>query len=960
MFWKWCSRLLLILFALWLITHLGASLGAEILWFQEVDYAQVFQLKLLTQGIIGAIVLGITVLYLLANLAIARKFRHPLPLSSTPAPQGIPLCRFLPLAGALALMPGLLLLHYGQFALAYWHQDWTQVSVIPQLPSQFNLQAFVHLGTQLPESGWLLLALLGLAIALVLAPQTGLSLIGAVFSLMLGLILSGNWGRILQSLHPIPFQITDPIFAKDISFYIFTLPVLELLQFWWVGLTLYSLISVMLIYLLSGDSFSQGFFPGFSQPQQRHLKGLVGGLMLAIAGSYWLSRNQLLYSEQGVSYGASYTDVTAQLPAYTLLSGTALVIALVCVWQALGFDRSKQASRRLLVILSLYSGVALLASTLLPMAVQQLVVRPNELAREQPFIQRTIALTRQAFNLNKAESTIFNPEGKLTVRDLQANDLTIRNIRLWDQRPLLETNRQLQQIRLYYRFPDADLDRYTFQRNDFKPTLPNPDLETERQQVLIAARELDYSAVPAEAKTWVNQHLIYTHGYGFTLSPVNRVGAGGLPEYFVKDIGVGSAGNLNRSREAIRANISTDNPRIYYGELTNTYVMTGTQVRELDYPSGEENVYNIYDGRGGISLKSWRRWLFARYLQDWQMLLTQDFLPETKLLFRRNINRRIRAIAPFLRYDSDPYLVVADVSSPQQVEPPTTPSHLFWIVDAYTTTTHYPYSDPGQKELNYIRNSVKVVVDAYNGAIDFYVADPTDPIVQSWMAIFPSLFKPLKAMPASLRSHIRYPSDLFEIQAQQLMTYHMTDPQVFYNREDQWQIPKEIYGGQSQLVEPYYLITSLPKVPFEEFILLSPYTPNGRTNLVAWLAARSDGENYGKLLLYEFPKQILVYGPEQIEARINQDPVISQQISLWNRQGSRAIQGNLLVIPIEESLLYVEPIYLEAAENSLPTLVRVVVAYENQIVMAESLEQALQAIFQPVKLNAPAIVRPVE
>ncbi|MFW9265415.1 UPF0182 family protein, partial [Nostoc sp. CALU 546] len=544
--------------------------------------------------------------------------------------------------------------------------------------------------------------------------------------------------------------------------------------------------------------------------------------------------------------------------------------------------------------------------------------------------------------------------------------LTIRNIRLWDQRPLLETNRQLQQIRPYYRFPDADIDRYTLKTDVISrrpsaprnPPEPQPEgsESTERRQVLIAARELDYTGVPQEAQTWVNRHLIYTHGFGFTVSPVNTVGPGGLPEYFIKDIS-GDSSALTTSSEAIRDSIPIGQPRIYYGEIANTYVMTGTRVRELDYPSGSDNVYNSYNGVGGVEIGSaWRRWLFAMYLKDWQMVLTRDFLPETKLLLRRNVKQRIRAIAPFLKFDSDPYLVAAAANE----DFPKNPSYLYWIVDAYTTSDRYPYSDAGSDSINYIRNSIKVVIDAYNGSVNFYIADPSDPIIVTWSKIFPNTFKPLNAMPVSLHSHIRYPVDFFKIQSERLMTYHMTDPQVFYNREDQWQIPNEIYGSETRPVEPYYLITSLPTVPFEEFILLLPYTPRQRTNLIAWLAARSDGENYGRLFLYTFPKERLVYGTEQIEARINQDPVISQQISLWNRQGSKAIQGNLLVIPIEQSLLYVEPIYLEATQNSLPTLVRVVVAYENRIVMAQTLEQALQGIFKPEVTPAPAIIRPFE
>ena len=588
-------------------------------------------------------------------------------------------------------------------------------------------------------------------------------------------------------------------------------------------------------------------------------------------------------------------------------------------------------------ILAICSGylVAIIISTVLPLLVQILVVQPNELAKETPYLERSIALTRQAFGLDNIDIKTFDPQANLTESDIQANDSTIQNIRLWDKQPLLDTNRQLQQIRLYYRFPDADIDRYPL----------NPDAPTEQQQVLIAARELDYTAVPKQAQTWVNEHLTYTHGYGFTMNPVNRVADGGLPEYLVKDIG------MNR-QEAIRANIPIGQPRIYYGEATNTYIMTSTKVKELDYPSGNENVYNVYDGRGGIKLDSfWRKLLFAIDLDDWRMALTPEFLPDTKLLFRRNLTDRISAIAPFLKFDRDPYLVSANVGDTNS---------LYWIIDAYTTSDRYPYSDTGKEGINYIRNSVKVVIDAYHGSVKFYINDATDPIVTTWAKIFPTLFQPLNSIPENLRRHLRYPTDFFTIQSERLMTYHMTDPRVFYSREDRWQIPTEVYGNQPKLVEPYYLITKLPTLSAEEFILFLPYTPQQRTNSIAWLAARSDGENYGKLSLYTFPKQRLIYGPEQIEARINQDPVISQQISLWNRQGSRVIQGNLLIVPIEQSLLYVEPLYLEATQNQLPTLVRVIVAYENRIVMAQTLQQALTAIFKPSPPPPPIIRQQVD
>lgn len=952
------------------------------LWFQEVGYLRVFLLRLTTQGVLWAIAIGITTVYLLGNLVLAQRWKYPKPRaltidSSVPVPPrrgGTRLRWLLPLVLGLNLLLALMLYHYGQVAFRYWHPAFNSPHVPPLIPALFRPGIVWQLVMQLISQNWAVGLVVGLAIALFFYPQSLLTAGAVAMSVILGLVLSANWIKVLQYFRPTAFNTAEPVFDRDISFYVFTLPFWELLEFWLVGLFLYGLIAITLIYLLSGDSLSQGWFRGFSPQQQRHLQGLGTCLMLAVALSYWLSRYELLYSPRGSVYGAGYTDVTVQLPAYIVLCLLAVAIAGWLLWSML-FWVPKGSSRRFLFFgLGLYVLLAVGAGSLLPVAVQTLVVQPNELGLEQPYIQRNIALTRLAFDLEDIDAITFDPQNQLTYEDILENDLTIRNIRLWDQRPLLETNRQLQQIRLYYRFPDADIDRYTLQPEvpGQRPSapeelpegaaIPENEVETERRQTLIAARELDYSAVPQQAQTWVNQHLIYTHGYGFTLSPVNTVAPGGLPEYFVKDIGETAANDpgspLTTASEAIRASIPIGQPRIYYGEITNPYVMTGTRVQELDYPSGNENMYNVYDGWGGIGIAPlWRRLLFAAYLKDWQMVLTQDFLPQTKLLFRRNINQRIRAIAPFLQYDRDPYLVAADADP----DDPDNPSKLFWIVDAYTTSDRYPYSDPGTQKINYIRNSVKVVIDAYHGSVEFYIADPSDPIIATLSAIFPGLFKPLGAMPVNLRSHIRYPLDFFGIQSERLMTYHMTDTQVFYNREDQWKIPTEVYADEPRLVEPYYLITSLPAVPFEEFILLLPYTPRQRNNLIAWLAARSDGENYGRLLLYQFPKQLLVYGPEQIEARINQDPVISQQISLWNRQGSRAVQGNLLVIPIERSLLYVEPIYLEATQESLPTLVRVIVAYENRIVMAESLEQALEAIFQqPEETTAPPIIRPVE
>ncbi|MBD1922128.1 UPF0182 family protein [Microcoleus sp. FACHB-831] len=967
------TRLIILLLGVWLAFDLVAHLAADVFWFQEVGYLKSFLLRVRTQLVLWAIALSVSGAFLLLNLTLAERLKYsqessPIspefgvrspeslftPQHSVLSPKSslLNLRSLLPIVVGLSLLIGLMLLHYGQIAATYWHPN-LSFEISPPLPARFKLDLIWPLGKQVLSQVGPLGFVLAAAVLVLIYPQFVLRAIALAISLVFGLVLSANWARMLQYFQPTTFKSVDPLFEKDISFYVFKLPAWELLEFWLFGLFLFCIVAVTLLYLLSGDSLSQGRFPGFSRPQLRHLYGLGSLLMLALALRYWLKRYELLYSPIGAIYGSGYTESNLLLPIHTILSIFSLVSAAFLLWRMLFWFRSKgRVQRWPLLALGVYVVVGALAGGALPAVVQRLIVQPNELLRERPYLERSIALTRAAFDLQNIEVKIFDPQGELSAADLKKNDKTIRNIRLWDTNPLLKTNQQLQQIRLYYKFLDADIDRYTLKIND---------VDTDKQQVIIAARELDYNAVPEEAKTWVNKHLIYTHGYGFTLSPVNKVAPGGLPDYYVKDIATNANPTtaLGTSNDRIRASIPIGIPRIYYGELTNTYVMTPTRAAELDYPSGNENVYNTYDGSGGVAIGAlWQRLLFAEYLKDWQMLFTRNFTPQTKLLFRRNIRDRVRAIAPFLRFDKNPYLIVADADKERE-KTDSQQNNLYWIIDAYTTSDRYPYSDPGKNEFNYIRNSVKVVINAYNGDVNFYAADPQDPIIKTWSAIFPDLLKPLDTMPATLRSHLRYPVDFFNIQSERLLAYHMTDPQVFYNREDLWQVPTEIYGSEPRPVQPYYLIMKLPTEYEEEFILLLPFTPTQRTNLIAWLAARSDGSEYGKLLLYQFPKQQLVYGTEQIEALINQDPEISQQISLWNRQGSRAIQGNLLVIPIEKSLLYVEPLYLEAEQNSLPTLVRVIVVYENRIVMAETLERALQAIFQPAKPSAPAIIRPV-
>ncbi|WP_071516864.1 UPF0182 family protein [Geitlerinema sp. PCC 9228] len=984
--------LALLVFAGVVAVDLTVTLVAEGLWFQQVRYLEVFQTRVATRVVLWVVVALASGAFLWGNLSLASRWESQPPATEKDLPDGSALKFRWLLASivALSFLVGIVLLHYGQVMVASWTMpaDTPTPSWTP-LPTPLGFRVLWQDILTYTQHWWSGVALMGITLALIAFPHACLSAIAVVFALGLAWLFSQHWSKVLLFSHPVDFGTDDPIFHLDVGFYLFQLPFWELLEFWLLGLFLYGTVAVALIYLRQGNSLGHGRFVGISPLQKRHLQVLGGCLLSAIALSHWLERYQMLNTQQGVTYGANYTTANVLFPIYFLLTLVALLLAGLLFWRAWFAKRqisdrhrheqpkslptSKPWKKRFSIpIFALgfvaYIGMAV-GSIFLPIAVERLVVQPNELEREQPYIEHNIAFTRQAFALDQIDAETFQPAGQLTYEELmQDQEMTVSNIRLWDKRPLLATNRQLQQIRLYYAFPDADVDRYTIKR---MPT-PEDPRQTEKQQVFLSARELDYQALPSEAQRWVNRHLIYTHGYGFTMSPVNTVAPSGLPDYYVKDIGIPDRSantpenvtTLGTSSERIRASIPIGQPRIYYGELTDPFVMAPSRVKELDYPSGNENVYNNYDGRGGVSLGSlWRRWLYAQYFNNWQIVLTQNLTPQTRLLFHRNIRERVQAIAPFLRYDSDPYMVVADANLyPQENDSEDKKAHnyLYWVIDAYTTSNYFPYSDPGEEEFNYIRNSVKVVVDAYNGDVVFYVADEDDPIVQSWQQIFPNLFQPLSEMPVTLSSHIRYPVDFFSIQSQRLLTYHMTDPQVFYNREDQWRIPSEIYAGESRPVAPYYLIMRLPTATSEEFILLSPFTPQSRNNLVGWLAARSDSDRYGKLLLYQFPKQELVYGPEQIEARINQDPVISEQISLWNRQGSRVIQGNLLVIPVEQSLLYVEPLYLEAEQTSLPTLARVIVVSENRIAMAETLDEALKAVFQSEQTTAPPIIRPVE
>ncbi len=748
-----------------------------------------------------------------------------------------------------------------------------------------------------------------------------------LISLLSATSTAASWETILKFLHPTEFGITDPIYQQDVGFYLFRLPFYEILQGQLLTLSFWGLIAAITVYGLKGElTLGRGWRNVVIGSAKIHLSLVWVAIALLVTASFWLKRYDLLYSPHGLIFGAGYTDVHARLQSYWFMSFATLALMLlfiVSLWRS---------SIALPVFgLVIYIVLLLLVSGVYPWFQQQFIVEPNELNKEESYIAHNLQFTRAAYQLDAIQQQEYPVENQLDRNDLAENQSTIRNIRLWDYRPLLSTYRQLQEIRLYYRFLDVDVDRYTLNGN--------------YQQVMLSSRELNYDQLPSQAQTWVNQRLEYTHGFGVAMSPVNRVTSDGLPDFLIKDIPPVSTVDLEITQ-----------PRIYYGEKTDQYIFTGTTADEFDYPRSDENASNRYDGAGGVQLDSFFRRLAYTYdLGSFKILISNYITPESRIHYHRLIQERIQQVAPFLHFDDDPYISIIN-------------GRMQWIVDAYTVSDRYPYSQPlarsngvtslfqsspGLSQIlqlsgNYIRNSVKVVVDAYDGTLQFFVVDETDPVLATYRQIFPTLFEPADAIPLEVRAHFRYPVDLFKIQAQMYLSYHMDTPPEFYNQEDLWRFPTEQYEDQQVLMQPYYVIMRLPEAEQEEFMLILPFTPVNKDNMIAWMSAQSDGDDYGNLLLYEFPKQELVYGPSQIEARVNQNPTISQQLTLWSQEGSRVIRGNLLVIPIEQSLLYIEPIYLRAEQGELPELRRVIAAYRDRTVMEPTLEEALTALFGDV------------
>jgi uncharacterized membrane protein (UPF0182 family) len=722
-----------------------------------------------------------------------------------------------------------------------------------------------------------------------------------VGALVLSLYAGSHWEDWMRFWNQTPFGRVDPVLGRDVGFYLFELPFLQWLQSFALLLILLSMAGVIALYVSAGRmglSFAEGMY--VRSPALGHISALAALWLVALAFGAWLSIPELLTTPSGIVHGASYVDVHARMPALRMLSVVSALGVLLAIYQAFQSKPWPLATAAGLYVLVSIGGLAYAA------ILQRFVVAPNEQTRETPYLVYNIEATRAAFGLSNVDERELSGDAELTRADIDRNAVTLRNVPLWDHQPLLDTFGQIQEIRTYYDFVSVDNDRYT--------------IDGEYRQIMLSARELNSESLPN--RNWINERLTFTHGYGLTLGPVNQVTGEGLPRLFIKNLPPESDVSLKVTE-----------PSIYFGELSNDHVFVRTKTKEFHYPRGEDNVFSVYEGRGGVSVGSfWRKLLFSVRFRSFKSLLSDDLTAESRILFHRRISERVDLIAPFLSYDPDPYLSIDR-------------GRLVWIQDAYTTSSRYPYAERVGR-INYIRNSVKVVIDAYHGTTTYYLIDPSDPVAATIGKAFPGLFRPASEMPEGLRTRLRYPQTMFSLQATMFSTYHMNNPAVFYNKEDQWEVPA--IGAdqtQAQRMEPYYTIMRLPGESNAEYIQMLPFTPRQKDNLAAWLVARSDGANYGRLVVFKFPKQKVIFGPRQVVARISQDQAISPQITLWNQQGSEVIQGTLLVIPIEESLVYIRPLYLKARGGRIPELKRVIVAYQNRIVMEETLDAGIERIF---------------
>ena len=734
-----------------------------------------------------------------------------------------------------------------------------------------------------PFAGWILL------------------LVSAFVAYAIGSSMAGDWETFRLALAAVPFGTADAHFGLDVGFFVFTLPALRIICDWLFGILVLTLAITSLVHLYDGGIRPAERLRGFDPHVKAHISVLLGLIVASRAFDYWLAIYELDFSPRGQVLGASYTDVHAQLPAYVILIGIALAVGVLLM-----LNIRYKGWRLPLIGLGIWMAASILVGGVYPSLIQQLQVAPNELAFEKPYLQRNITATREAFDLESVIATGFPAVSDLTAADILEATSTVKNVRLWDPNVVINTYKQLQELRFYYDFKDVDIDRYT--------------IDGVRQQALVSAREMNVTQLSEQAKTWINRHLIYTHGYGVVVSPVNKVGTDGLPELIVKDLPPKGTTDL-----------TVTVPGIYFGEETVDYAIVGGTQKEFDYPVGGENATTTYSGKNGIPVASLvDRLAFAIRTGDVEILFSSAINADSRVLLRRVITERVAEIAPWLTLDADPYPVITN-------------GRLVWILDGYTTSTFYPYSErAGGLDVNYIRNSVKVTVDAYDGTTTFYAFDEKDPVLKAYRKLFPGLLTDASKMPADIRAHLRYPEDLFRLQAEVYKTYHMLDPAVFYNKEDQWALPGE---KTDKPMDPFYILMQLPGEKTEEFLLMEPFTPRNKDNMIGWMAVKSDPASYGQRIVYNFPKQRLVLGPQQIRARLNQEPDISKELTLLNQQGSQVIFGNLLVIPIRDSIVYIEPLYIQAAQSPLPELKRVIVAYADRIAMDTTLAGALTKVF---------------
>ena len=742
-----------------------------------------------------------------------------------------------------------------------------------------------------------------------------------VFSVFVGLSASAYWHDLMLFQNAQTVGVNDPLFGKDVGFYMFRLPFLSFVSGLLVFTTLIALVGIGAFYYFNRALGWLGGMPTFLPSVKPHMLVLAVLFLLAFAWYLWLARYDLLFSEHDQFFGAGYTDVHARLPILTLTVFGLLIAAVLCVV-------SLRRGAGLLLPIGGFATVLLfwvVAMIVYPPLVQRFVVVPNQLERESRYIERHLEFTRRAYNLDKIQVRVMDVRDDLTAADLQGAQGTLENLRLWDFRPLRQVYNGLQALKPYYAFVDIDVDRY--------------EVNGSLRQVLLSVRELNLEGLQPAAQRWQNLHLLYTHGYGIVMNPVNEATGEGQPVFWIRNLPPQVA-------EPVRESLVLTNPAVYFGENLDRYAIVRSNLKELDYPKltgaddAEENVYTTYSGDGGVPIGGlFTRLMFAIRLSDQNIMLTGDLNPESRLLFRRNIRERVQAMLPFIRWDNDAYPVIYN-------------GEIVWIYDGYTFSRNYPYSRPFfsrdrvVRQFNYLRNSVKATIHAYTGEVNFYIADESDPLIRAYAQAYPNVFKPISAMPEALRKHIRYPIDLFEVQAQLLELYHTTDARIFFNKEDVWAIAREILQNNETVpMTPYYVIMQPPGEQQPRYMLTLPFTPQQRKNLVAWLAAHCDPDRYGELVLYRFPKQKTVYGSEQIEARINQNPEITQQLNLWNQQGSQVFRGNLLIIPLGQAMLYFKPIYLQArTEGAIPELKKVVLASGERVVMTDTVEEGLRLL----------------